>query len=280
MRLSAIGRLKNPVPRENVGELGALAQLVAGPVFACRPSPWPGSAPSPRSARDDHDAVGVAHDHGRRGRPCTPAHITGTSIAATWPRPFESSGPMPPWKTGKRICGSAGCRATRPSVTQPAALRARQAVVSSSPQGAMRPMSPQARTVISSGLEIVDQLDLELVGVLAGRHVIDLAVEAGAGPAQHHQRLIQRADLGVHRLVAQAQPVEHIGQDARRTGACAPGPAGRGGAWRPSIRRAAAGEVEHGAGAEASSPPRHSQATRAATSSILPKRPIGIFESM
>ena len=47
------------------------------------------------------------------------------------------------------------------------------AVVSSSPQGAMRPERPQASTGDLAGLQVVDQRDLELVGVVAGRHVID-----------------------------------------------------------------------------------------------------------
>jgi hypothetical protein len=40
---------------------------------------------------------------------------------------------------------------TRPSVTQPAAPRARLAVVSSSPQGAIRPEVPQPSTGTSPG---------------------------------------------------------------------------------------------------------------------------------
>ena len=45
---------------------------------------------------------------------------------------------MPPWKTGKRSKRIARMSRTMPSVTQPAAPRARAAVDSSSPQGAMR----------------------------------------------------------------------------------------------------------------------------------------------
>ena len=82
----------------------------------------------------------------------TPAHSTGTSIAQTSPRPLESSGPMPPWNTGKPCARIALTSRTSPSVTQPTPPRAMLAVVRSSPQGAIRPDAPQASTATSPGL--------------------------------------------------------------------------------------------------------------------------------
>ena len=67
-------------------------------------------------------------------------------------RPLVSSGPMPPWNTGKFISRIWRTSRTSPSVTQPAALRATDAVDSSSPQGAMRSVGPlQASTTTSPG---------------------------------------------------------------------------------------------------------------------------------
>jgi hypothetical protein len=72
----------------------------------------------------------------------TPPHSTGTSRSIMRARPFVSSGPMPPWNTGKRISRICRTSRTSPSMTQPAAPRARAAVESSSPHGAMRSVGP------------------------------------------------------------------------------------------------------------------------------------------
>ena len=82
----------------------------------------------------------------------TPAHSTGTSRCIMRARPLVSSGPMPPWNTGKRISRIWRTSRTRPSITQPAAPRAVAAVDSSSPQGAIRSVGPlQASTTTSPG---------------------------------------------------------------------------------------------------------------------------------
>ena len=57
---------------------------------------------------------------------------------------------MPPANTGNFISRMARTSRVRPSITTPAAPRARAAVDSSSPQGAMRPEAPQANTGTSS----------------------------------------------------------------------------------------------------------------------------------
>ncbi len=58
---------------------------------------------------------------------------------------------MPPWKTGNCSARIILMSRTRPSVTQPVAPRARLAVASSSPQGAIRPELPQLSTGTSPG---------------------------------------------------------------------------------------------------------------------------------
>ena len=80
-----------------------------------------------------------------------PAHSIGSSIAMTRPRPLESSGAIPPWKTGKPSARIARTSRTQPSITAPAAPRAIAAVVSNSPHGPMRSPLAQAKTGISPG---------------------------------------------------------------------------------------------------------------------------------
>jgi hypothetical protein len=85
----------------------------------------------------------------------TPATSTAMSIAAISARPFESSGPMPPAKTGNRISRMRRTSRTSPSVRQPAAPRMLAAVVRSSPQGAIRSVGPsQASTATSPGARL------------------------------------------------------------------------------------------------------------------------------
>ena len=87
------------------------------------------------------------------GTEIAPPHAQGTSIAIILPRARESSGPIPPWNTGKRMARMWRTSRTRPSVTQPTAPRWRAAVLSSSPQGAIRSVGPpQANTATSPGL--------------------------------------------------------------------------------------------------------------------------------
>ena len=74
-----------------------------------------------------------------------------------------------------------------------------------------RAVAAEDRDIV--GLEVVDQRDLYIVGVLALGHRIGVHVEAGAGPAEHHQCVVERADEGSHRLAGAAEAVEHVGQD-------------------------------------------------------------------
>jgi hypothetical protein len=94
---------------------------------------------------DDH-AIGVAEDE-IAGLDARAGHFTGTSIATTLPRPFESSGPMPAANTGNFNARIARTSRVSPSMTAPAAPRACAAVESSSPHGAIRPDVPHAKSL-------------------------------------------------------------------------------------------------------------------------------------
>src|SRR5262245_17049928 len=62
-------------------------------------------------------------------------------------------------------------------------------------------------------LEVVDQLDLELVRVLAGRRVVNVHAERGARAAAQRQRVVERPDACLHRLVAVTGGVQAIRQN-------------------------------------------------------------------
>jgi hypothetical protein len=101
---------------------------------------------------------------------------------------------------------------TRPSVTQPVAPRATEAVESSSPRRDA-PAGAAAEHRYLAGLQVVDQGDLQLVRVLAVLHFIDVVIEAGARVTQQHDFVVERADVRRHRLVHEAEAVEHVGYD-------------------------------------------------------------------
>ena len=61
-------------------------------------------------------------------------------------------------------------------------------------------------------LEVVDQLDLDLVGILAVGHGIAVHVEPGAGAAEQVLRIVERAHERTQRLIAIAEAVEHVAQ--------------------------------------------------------------------
>jgi hypothetical protein len=131
-------------------------------------------------------------------------------------RPRVSSGPMPPEKTGKSSERMMRVSRTSPSVTQPAAPRARAAVVSSSPQrrhAVRRSAAGEHRDV--AGREVVEQPDLELVGVLVVEDGIGIRIEPGPRPAMEDQRFVERAHEGTTRLVGVAHLVHHVGKDRR-----------------------------------------------------------------
>ena len=97
-------------------------------------------------------------------------------------------------------------------MTQPDAPRAMLAVVSSSPQGAMRPERAAREHRDVAGLEVVDQRDLQLVGIVARRDMIDIPIEAGARPAAQDQAVIERPDRRRHDLVAVALRIQDVRQ--------------------------------------------------------------------
>ena len=79
----------------------------------------------------------------------------------------------------------------------------------------MRPGGAAGEHRDVAGLEVVDQRDLELVRVVAARHVIDVAIEPGARAPDQDQRLVERPDLRRQHLMAIAQLVQHVRQDRR-----------------------------------------------------------------
>ena len=118
---------------------------------------------------------------------------------------------MPPWNTGKahladrldvadQPVGHAACGAAH------LRCRAQQLAPGCDPVG--RPVAGEHRDV--AGLEIVDERDLDLVGVLARRHLVARHVEPGAGAAEQDQALVERPHERPHRLLHQAQPVHHV----------------------------------------------------------------------
>ena len=63
-----------------------------------------------------------------------------------------------------------------------------------------------------AGLEVVEEPDLEFVGVEAGLHVVDRHVETGSGASGHVDRKIEGADMRLHRLIAKVERVQRIRQ--------------------------------------------------------------------
>ena len=149
--------------------------------------------------RHDDDAVGVADDEvaGHDGNAAAAdRHVDLGDLAAAL-RIERGDAAVEDREAIARIARTSR---TMPSVTQPAAPRARDAVDSSAPHGAMR-REPQHRRPRSRRLEVVDQRDLQLVGVLAGRRVEHLAIEAGAAkPASTRSSSSGRID-GRYRLL-------------------------------------------------------------------------------
>jgi hypothetical protein len=62
------------------------------------------------------------------------------------------------------------------------------------------------------GRQIVHQLDLEFVRILARLDMVDIRIQAGARASDHHQRVIERANAGVHRLRPPSGVVQHVRQ--------------------------------------------------------------------
>ena len=73
-----------------------------------------------------------------------------------------------------------------------------------------RPVAGQHHHVVR--LQVVDQCDLHLVGVFAFAVFVHRHVQAGARAADQLQRVVERAHEGLHRLLHQAEAVEHVGQ--------------------------------------------------------------------
>ena len=65
----------------------------------------------------------------------------------------------------------------------------------------MRCEPPHPNTMTSSGLQVIDDPDLELVGILAGRDLRDFMEEPGAREADEHELVVERPDPRRHRLV-------------------------------------------------------------------------------
>ncbi len=61
-------------------------------------------------------------------------------------------------------------------------------------------------------VEIVDDPDLELVGIFAGRGPCDFAEQAGTRKADENKVVVKRADPRLHRLVEEADLVQDIRQ--------------------------------------------------------------------
>ena len=60
--------------------------------------------------------------------------------------------------------------------------------------------------------QAVDQRDLQLIRIGAGLVVVDLHELRGARAADHHARLVERADARGQRLVHDARGIEAVGE--------------------------------------------------------------------
>ena len=64
------------------------------------------------------------------------------------------------------------------------------------------------------GIEAVDQRDLQLVGIVPGLHVVDRRIECGAHATEQDERIVERSDPRVQRLVPIAERIENIRDNA------------------------------------------------------------------
>ena len=62
-----------------------------------------------------------------------------------------------------------------------------------------------------AGLEVVDDADLELVGILAGGDPGDFLEAPGAREAGEHEAVVEGTHRRRHRLLPRAEFVEHVG---------------------------------------------------------------------
>src|SRR5271166_960599 len=121
--------------------------------------------------RNEHHAIDIAH-HPVACRDAHAGNLDRYVLLHHLGPPLVSSGPMPPWNTGKRIARMRATSRTKPSVTQPAAPWARAAMESSSPQGAIQSVGPpQASTGTSPGFRSSIKSISSAYGLLPGATV-------------------------------------------------------------------------------------------------------------
>src|SRR5580704_10734672 len=136
---------------EDVLQLGAAQELVARGVLAADLLEGPRQDRLFDLLRHHDDPVDIAEDEVAGLHANAGAGDRHVDVGDLTP-PFQAGRAEPPLKTEKPALRMARTSRTKPSVTAPTAPRARAAVVSNSPQGAMRSEPPQPKTTISPDL--------------------------------------------------------------------------------------------------------------------------------